>query len=323
MFDKVSIIIPVYNKEKYIERCIKSIIGQTYSNIELIIVNDGSTDNSFKKCKALQEVDNRIIIINQENKGVGEARNTGLDAATGNYIAFIDPDDTIEENYLLELTKVASFLKCDLVASNINCVIGDSNFYPYTPKNGYPSYSQNAFMKLFLNFKVGSAVWGKLFSRKAIGNIRFKNLNINEDFIFIWDIIKNSKLFSETPNTNYNYYLSTEQSLSKSKFSKENMSMIEHIDTVINDVKNLCPELIKDGKNYYGACLLHNLVLYYNYLNSENCDKLYLEEKDEMIRKSRIIDRINHYFLTTEQDIDINSLVHQIENKIKKDGNCI
>ena len=320
MSKKISVIVPVYNKEKYIERCIKSIIGQTYSNIEIIIVNDGSTDNSLKKCKDLQETDSRIAIINQENKGVGESRNIGLNASTGNYIAFIDPDDSIEENYLLELTNVASFLKCDLVVSNINCVIGDSNFYPYSPKNGYPSYSQNNFMKLFLNFKVGSAVWGKLFSRKAIGDIRFKKLSINEDFIFIWDIIKNSKLFSETPNTSYNYYLNTEQSLSKVKFSKENMSMIEHIDAVISDVKKLHPELIEDGKNYYGACLLHNLVLYYNYLNSSNCDKLYLEEKDEMIRRARIIDRINHYFLTTEQDIEINSLVHQIDNEIKKRG---
>lgn len=318
MTNKISIIIPIYNKEKYIERCIKSIIGQTYNNIEIIIVNDGSTDNSLKKCKELQEIDSRIVIINQENKGVSEARNAGLDVATGNYIAFIDSDDTVDENYLLELINVASSLKCDLVAGNINCIIGDSNFQPYSPKNGYPNYFQDDFMKLFLNFKVGSAVWGKLFSRNAIGNIRFKKLSINEDFIFIWEVITKAKLFSETPNTCYNYYLSTEQSLSKAKFSEENMSMIEHIDTVINDVKKLHPELIADAKNYYGACLLHNLVLYYNYLNSTNVEKLYLKEKDEMIKRVRTLDRINHYFLTTEQDIDINELVNRIDNEIKK-----
>lgn len=318
MTNKISIIVPVYNKEKYIERCITSILKQTYSNIEIIIVNDGSTDNSLKKCKKLQEIDSRIVIINQNNKGVSVARNTGLDVVTGDYIAFIDPDDTIDENYLLELINATTLLKFDLVVSKINCIIDDSNFYPYNPKNGYPIYFQEDFIKLFLNFKVGSAVWGKLFSKNAIGDIRFKKLNINEDFIFIWEVIKKSKLFSETPDTCYNYYLNTEQSLSKAKFNEENMSMMEHIDTVINDVKKMYPKLTNDAKNYYGACLLHNLVLYYNYLNSTDCKKLYLNEKDEMIKRVREIDRINNYFLTTEQNIDIKRLVKQIENEIAK-----
>ena len=93
MSEKISIIIPVYNVEKYLRRCLNSIINQTYKDIEIILVDDGSTDNSGKICDEYKEKDNRIVVIHKENGGLSDARNAGIDIAKGKYIGFIDSDD--------------------------------------------------------------------------------------------------------------------------------------------------------------------------------------------------------------------------------------
>ena len=98
MNDKISIIIPIYNTEKYLERCIDSVIQQTYRNIEVILVNDGSTDKSSRICNEYVHRDRRIILIEQKNQGAAAARNTGLKHATGDYIGWVDSDDYIEED---------------------------------------------------------------------------------------------------------------------------------------------------------------------------------------------------------------------------------
>ena len=95
---KISVIVPVYNVEKFIKRCLDSIINQTMRDLEIILVNDGSTDNSGKICDEYAQLDNRITVIHKENGGLSSARNTGLDVATGEWIAFVDSDDYIEKN---------------------------------------------------------------------------------------------------------------------------------------------------------------------------------------------------------------------------------
>ncbi len=110
--DLISIIVPVYNAEKYLNRCIESVLNQTYQNIELILINDGSTDNSLNICLEYANTDNRIVVVNQENLGVAVARNKGIDEATGEYIMFLDSDDWYDANYVLYLYQ--SIIKADL-----------------------------------------------------------------------------------------------------------------------------------------------------------------------------------------------------------------
>lgn len=115
----ISIIMPVYNAEKYLKRSIESIINQTYKDIEIILVNDGSTDGSLNICADYQKKDNRIKVINQKNSGVSAARNRGIDEATGNYIMFIDSDDYIEENMIEDMAGKITDNDIDLVISGI------------------------------------------------------------------------------------------------------------------------------------------------------------------------------------------------------------
>ena len=104
---KVSIIVPIYNVEKYLSKCIESILSQTYKNIEIILVDDGSPDNSPQICDEYAKKDDRIIVIHKANGGVSSARNAGIDIATGKYIGFVDPDDYIENNmYELMVNKI-------------------------------------------------------------------------------------------------------------------------------------------------------------------------------------------------------------------------
>ena len=106
---KISVIVPIYNVEKYLDKCIGSIIGQTYKNLEIILVDDGSTDNGLTTCRQYQKEDTRIQVIHQENVGLVAARKTGIMKATGEYIAFVDGDDWIEKNTFEILIKESDF----------------------------------------------------------------------------------------------------------------------------------------------------------------------------------------------------------------------
>ena len=113
MNNKVSIIVPIYNAEKWLEKCINSIIKQLYHNIEILLVNDGSTDKSLEICQKFAKKDNRIIIIDKPNEGVSKSRNIGIEKATGEYIKFVDSDDWLEENTCEELVELIEKEKTD------------------------------------------------------------------------------------------------------------------------------------------------------------------------------------------------------------------
>ena len=118
-YEKVSIIVPIYNVEKYIERCVKSLMRQDYENIQIILVDDGSPDRSFEIVSELANNDERIVVIRQENKGVSSARNQGLKMADGKYLMFVDGDDYVDSNYVSYFVDLIKTQNCD-VGFNIN-----------------------------------------------------------------------------------------------------------------------------------------------------------------------------------------------------------
>lgn len=126
----ISIIVPVYNVEEYLPKCLDSIINQTYKNLEIIVVNDGSTDNSGKICDEYGERDYRIMVIHKANRGVSSSRNIGIKNASGEYILFVDSDDEIEKDYVNVMARAVTNSDCDLVISNI------TDIFNKTEKNG-------------------------------------------------------------------------------------------------------------------------------------------------------------------------------------------
>ena len=128
---KISVIVPVYNAVQYLETCISSIIGQTYSKLEIILVDDGSTDGSSEMCDKIAETDPRIIVIHQINGGPSKARNAGIDAASGNYVLFVDSDDYIDKEMCYKLSEYCD--KNGMVICGVYRDVKDSSLFPREP----------------------------------------------------------------------------------------------------------------------------------------------------------------------------------------------
>lgn len=206
----VTVILPIYNAEKYLKKCINSILRQTYKNLEIVLVNDGSTDNSEKICKDYMQKDDRITYIKQENLGVSVARNKGLDQARGQYIIFIDADDYIEKNTVEVLIKKAIEEKCDIIRYGY---VRETKFlkkaYKFsTDKNIKISkqyYSEKVYPYLISTGDFSSTCT-TLLKKEIINNIRFdENLKYGEDFKFMVQAILNSETIFVIPKALYHY----------------------------------------------------------------------------------------------------------------------
>lgn len=208
----ISIIVPVFNLEKYIDRCVKSILRQSYPNIELILVDDGSTDSSAKICKKYCECDPRVQLFRTGNKGVSSARNLGIARAAGVYIAFIDGDDTVEENYIEILYRCLILKNVDIVFCGIRTI--------YVDKNMVNTFRVDQDMDGFLKNDLGDLYTGKtylavgtpvckLFKKSVIldYNLQFDTtLKNREDSLFAFSYLHFCEKYTATNKTYYNYY---------------------------------------------------------------------------------------------------------------------
>ncbi|SFL66609.1 Glycosyltransferase involved in cell wall bisynthesis [Methanobrevibacter olleyae] len=199
---KVSVIVPVYNVEKYLKECLDSIINQTLKDIEIICIDDGSTDNSLSILESYAEKDDRIKIISQENQGQGVARNTGLDNAVGNYIYFIDSDDFLELNALEELYNIAYEKSLDFVLFQLINLDDETNEYYTITDYDMPDIANLVKDNVFnyedldhLIFKMAVSPVNKLYNRDFINNAgaRFPERLIFEDNVFFWEVLFNAK----------------------------------------------------------------------------------------------------------------------------------
>ena len=204
---KVSIIVPIYNVEKYLSKCIESILSQTYKNIEIILVDDGSPDNSPQICDEYAKKDDRIIVIHKANGGVSSARNAGLDIATGKYIGFVDPDDYIM-NDIGEIINILGKSNYDIAISGYNRVDEDGNILKEV-KWKQCIINEYEIIKNIFDYRKGlgirPSVWNKIFTKKSIGELKFReDLHISEDLEFLVRYLSTPKLGILIPDIYYN-----------------------------------------------------------------------------------------------------------------------
>ena len=178
----ISVIVPVYNVEKYLDVCVKSIISQTYQNLEIILIDDGSTDLSSQKCDDWAKRDLRINTIHQQNAGQSVARNVGLNIAKGEYIGFVDSDDYIDEHMYEKLIDALSSSNKKIACCKAMVVIDE-----YKPiKNNYnvkfKDYGVKETVDAILNFEMGTSMWRRLYHKTIFDNIRFPEGEINEEY---------------------------------------------------------------------------------------------------------------------------------------------
>ncbi len=175
--NKISVIVPIYNVENYLNRCVDSILNSTYKNLEIILVDDGSTDNCSKICDDYLKKDSRIQVVHKKNGGLSDARNKGLDLATGEYISFIDSDDCINKNMLSYLMKILLKNSCDIAVCDF------SIFYDKFPNDvmllndsdDYKILSSKKALSLLLygSESHGDYAWNKLYKKKLFDDIRY------------------------------------------------------------------------------------------------------------------------------------------------------
>lgn len=217
--NKISVIVPVYNREKFIDRCVESIIRQTYKNLEIILVDDGSTDNSGTICDAWAKKDNRIKVFHKENGGVSSARNLGLDNSTGEYIAFVDSDDSLFSDAYMTAVRYMEEYNLDLLAFGVKTIWPERDS---ETKLDIELFSQDDWEKngaQFLKALVGGGVvWNKLYKKDIISenNLRFDTkISMGEDTRFNISYLEYADRIKCIPRVLYNFYIFGQNTTSK------------------------------------------------------------------------------------------------------------
>ena len=224
--EKISIIVPVYNVEAYLERCVESILKQTYTNLEILLVNDGSTDKSGELCDKLALRDHRIRVIHKENGGLSDARNRGIDEASSNLIGFIDSDDYIDEDMYETLYRQMVASKADL------SMCGHYDVYHQIPEKQVAEIKTWELMpeeaiKMVMEAKILSVTAvNKLYKKALFEQLRFRIGKIAEDAFIMVDLIHQCSKIVATNEKKY-YYVHRENSITTQKFSLKFLNVIE------------------------------------------------------------------------------------------------
>lgn len=291
---KISIIIPVYNSENTLRRCLNSVLAQTFTDYECLLIDDGSTDDSGRICDEYAEKDRRFCAFHKENGGVSSARNVGLDNAKGEWIAFVDSDDWVGERLL------GNLIGHTKNHPNVELVI---SFSEYIFNNGRREENYKARMVDKANFQIlfseydmswHTGPWAKLYSKQVIDskNLRFsENMNIGEDAVFFYSYLLQIDGLYVSSDTDYKYYTDSEGSLTKRVFSLESEmfgchSIIDAVDNLLNNGN------IWDGKAKGSLCWLKATYM------RRVLTALYHNEVDRKTRRTVFTQIDGHFYAT-------------------------
>lgn len=285
--DLISIIVPIYNVEKYLDRCINSIINQSYKNIEIILVNDGSTDNSLKICEKYKLIDDRVIIINKKNGGQSEARNFGINVAKGEYISFVDSDDLIHIDMYSILYSAIIKNDSDISicrykkfnSNNIDRIIHDSI---QKKKNVIVKHVNNeyALSKCLNTKRITVSAWSKLYKKDIFNEIKFPYGTEMEDWAIIVDLMLKCKKVALINKELYYYYYRSNSTMNK-RFKESDLKLENIFLRNLELVDKYFPSLHNQAKT--------NLTAHYFYvidkITKDSLEDRYKTEFNSMLLK--------------------------------------
>lgn len=221
---KFSIIIPVYNVEQYLSRCIESVLSQSYNNFEIILVNDGSTDTSGSICDQYNEKDSRITVIHKNNEGVSIARNTGLNACLGSYITFLDSDDYICEDTLMAVFQLVANKDVDIIEIPCTYNAGNSSLEKINKTKITLCYNKKKDIYNYWFYNPRYEACGRFYNHKLVQNILFDHrLNVGEDVKFVLQCMNLCHSYVISTNGMY-YYCYRKESVMNSLTAKDILS---------------------------------------------------------------------------------------------------
>ena len=293
MDDLISVIVPVYNTEKYLRKCIESILSQSYKNIELLLINDGSTDSSAEICREYLDKDKRCYYFEKENGGLSDARNYGIERATGEYITFVDSDDFFLEEAIEKLHATALLGESDLVVGGF-CYFDSPNFYIFDRKRfgNLPitivekEFAVNQMDEMFeVPFLCYSTAWAKLYKRSLFENIRYPLKKYAEDQFTTWKLYLASEKIAVCNHTIYSYRKNYE-GLSLN-FNLSHLDYIDALEERIEETKNIKGIDIEKTYKMY-KYVLNRRVGELDYYGYEK-EKVILQNKIDELKKNHII----------------------------------
>lgn len=313
----ISVVVPVYNVEKYIDRCLNSLINQTYRKLEIIIVNDGSTDNSRKIIDKFSKMDSRIIVIDKNNGGLSEARNVGINAATGDYITFIDSDDFVSYDYIEYLYSLIEKYKVKVASSFYQIISSEDEIKTNEEYIDQKLTAREAVNKMLYRENIAHNAWGKLYSidlfrnkptinfSKFLSRKEYYEFNpiensmykfpvgiLNEDLALIYFLIIEAGSIAQGTKKTY-YYFSNPDSISRSRVKKKDFSVFflyEFVSSVILDYYPDLADAVLEFRNTIYVKLYKRIML--NQRNDYKDEQKFIKEqlKKSMARtiKSKI-----------------------------------
>lgn len=231
----VSVIVPIFNTEKYLDRCINSLLKQQHKSMEIILVNDGSTDNSPQLCDEYASLYSNIKVFHKPNGGLSSARNAGLREARGKYVSFIDSDDYITENMMGDMFSIAKNELAEIVVTGRIDVYGESESYSKAFNcNEEKKYSkEDAICCLLTRKEIDVSVCDKIFLRNLFNDVEFPEGESNEDLAVIFQLIDKCQKIVHTKTADY-YYFHRENSISQSMDIKAINILMKNVRNVVN-----------------------------------------------------------------------------------------
>lgn len=267
MTDLVSVIVPIYKVEKYLGKCVDSIINQTYKNLEIILVDDGSPDNSGKICDEYAKKDNRIKVIHKENGGHSSARNAGLDVSTGEFIAFVDSDDRIHLDFVEKLYRAIKEENADIASCYVESFIENKNKIErrvYVNKKIVVEGKGGGFKYYYhLGKKSSNVVWNKLYKRHIFETLRFINGRVYEDRAIYLHLLAQSEKMVFIPEVLYTYTVRSGSTMRSDFDEKKFLSVKANFEERVEFIKTnfsefLSNEIISSFKNYFSVYIVCN-----------------------------------------------------------------
>ncbi len=276
----ISVIVPVYKVESYLDRCVQSIVDQTYTNLEIILVDDGSPDNCGAMCDAWAEKDSRIRVIHKENGGLSDARNAGMAIATGTYMGFVDSDDYISENMYQLLYNRMLADRSDIAACGVEMVFEDGTPSRSLTRSGQCVLNREEAIKASIcESWLKQPVWYKLYKTELIRNIPFPVGKYHEDVFWSYQAVAKAQKVSVFDIPCY-FYTQRSGSIMSESFSLRRLDVIEAKQQRHSDLQKICPALSGESSiNLAFTCLYHGQLALKDLADREKKTTLYRLQK--------------------------------------------
>lgn len=330
MFPRISIIVPVYNVQDLLPRCVKSLVNQTFKDIEILLIDDGSEDNSGNLCDVFSKSDDRISVYHKKNGGLSDARNYGMNHAKGQFYLFIDSDDVIHKDFCKKLIELQEKYNSEITSTEIALFYDSNEIETFNKKVfiGKESvfYGTDILKEYYIphdSRRIYHGLCMKMYKKELFSDLQFERGRLHEDLFITYKLLDKCNIFAYIDLPYYYYYQSNSNSITKNYKEK---NLLDEYDALINMEKYFSKEEYRDVKKYLYTFIVYHLhyLLYQSYnLKStrviKNKKKVIKKDIIAYIKKTNLIPRKKYLYLLLEVNIFyfarfLLKIVHVIKN---------